>query len=117
MRAARATGSSGGRERLLAELAQRVVAALEQLARDRQPGAGAAETLRRLAVVVAVRAASPRRAERRLEQRPPQSRRPLAAQMPGRPAPIGLMHRDVQPGVADRVTRRREPARVAELGE
>ena len=48
-----------GCECLLAELAQRVVAALEQLARDRQARAVVPEPLGRLAVVVAVRAALP----------------------------------------------------------
>src|SRR3954453_9038013 len=100
MRAARANGSSRGRQRLLAELAQGVVAALEQLARDRQPGAGVTETLGGLAVVVAVRAPRARGAQRRFEQRPAQRRRPLAAEMPGRPAAIGLMDGDVQARVA-----------------
>jgi hypothetical protein len=40
-----ATSGSGGRQRLVAELAQRVVAAPEQLARDRPTGAVAAEAL------------------------------------------------------------------------
>src|SRR5512132_2602870 len=110
MRAARANGSSGGRERLLAELAQRVVAALEQLACHRQPRAGAAEALGRLAVIITVRAPGPGSAERGLEQRPPQRRRPLAAQMPGRAAPVGLVDSDVQPGIADRVARGGEAA-------
>src|SRR5215218_260094 len=117
MSAARANRSLRRRQRLLAELAQRVVAALEQLARDRQPGAGAAYALRGLAVVVAVRAPAPGRAERGLEQRPPQRRRTLAAQMPGRAAPVGLVDGDVQAGIADRVTRRGEAPRVAELGQ
>jgi hypothetical protein len=52
---ARITTLSGGRQCLLAELAQRVVAALEQLARDRQAGAVAAQALGGLPVVVAVR--------------------------------------------------------------
>src|SRR3954451_13620017 len=117
MRAARANESSGGRQRLLAELTQRVVAALEQLARHREAGGGAAGAFCGLAVVVVVTAAAPRRAQRRLEQRPPQRRRALAAEMPGRAAWVGLMHGDVQPAIADGVTRAGEPARVAELGE
>src|SRR5918997_2339098 len=117
MRAARANGSSRGRERLLAELAQRVVAALEQLACDRQTGAGAAKPLRRCPVVVVVRAGAPGRAERGLEQRPPQRRWTLTAQVPGRAAPVGLVDGDVQADIADRVARAREAARVTELGE
>jgi hypothetical protein len=46
---------SGGLQRLLAELAQRVVAALQQLARDRKARAIAAEALGGLGVVVAIR--------------------------------------------------------------
>jgi hypothetical protein len=49
--------TSRGLQRLLAEFAQRVAAALEQLARDRQARAICAQSLRRLAVVVAVGAA------------------------------------------------------------
>src|SRR4051794_30622175 len=37
--------------------------------------------------------------------------------MPGRAASVGLMHGDVQPAIADGVTRAGEAARVAELGE
>src|SRR5918999_3820413 len=57
VRAARAWPTLRGLQRLLAELAQRVVAALEQLARHRQAGADGAEPLRRLGVVVTVGAA------------------------------------------------------------
>jgi hypothetical protein len=51
------TGRLMRAERLLAELTQDVIAALEQLARDRQARAVRAEPLRGLAEVVAVRAA------------------------------------------------------------
>src|SRR6187200_2986995 len=37
--------------------------------------------------------------------------------MPGRAASVGLMYGDVEPGIADGVTRAGEAARVAELGE
>src|SRR6187551_2681889 len=111
MRAARANEASGGRQRLLAEFAQRVVAALEQLARDGQARARGAGALGRLAVVVAVRAAAPRRAQRGLEQRPAQRRWALAAQVPGRAAAVGLMHGDVQAGIADGVARAGEATR------
>jgi hypothetical protein len=56
---ARKPRGSGGLQRLVAELAQGVVAALEQLARDREAGAVAAESLGRLEVVVAIGAAVP----------------------------------------------------------
>src|SRR3954454_20972937 len=105
MRAARANESSGGRQRLLAELTQCVVAAPEQLARHREAGRGAAGAFCGLAVVVVVTAAAPRRAQRRLEQRRSQRRRALAAEMPGRAASVGLMHGAVQPGRVDGVTR------------
>jgi hypothetical protein len=49
-RGLRATGRSCGLQRLLAELAQGVVAALEQLARDRQAGAVGAESRGRVDV-------------------------------------------------------------------
>src|SRR3954452_25090023 len=112
MRAAGANESSGGRQRLLAELTQRVEAALEQLARHREAGGGAAGAFCGLAVVVVVGAAAPRRAQRRLEQRPPQRRRALAAEMSRRAASVGLVHGDVQPGIADGVTRPVEAARA-----
>ena len=54
--AARTSGGSCGLERLVAEFAQRVVAALEQLAGEREAGAVAAEPLGGLEVVGAVRA-------------------------------------------------------------
>src|SRR3954452_25292155 len=117
MRAARANRCSCGCERLLAELAQRVVAALEQLARDRETGAGAAEALRGLAVVVAVRAPVSGGAQGGLEQRPARRWRALAAEMSRRAAPVGLVDGDVQPGIADRVARGGEAPRVAELGQ
>src|SRR5437868_15445192 len=60
-RAWRAWLRSGGLQRLLAELAEGVEAALEQLARDRQAGAVAAQPLGGLFVVAAVgRSRAPR---------------------------------------------------------
>jgi hypothetical protein len=47
-----------------------------------------------------------------VEEQPRARRRALSAQMPGRAAPVGLVDGDVQPGIADGVARRREPARI-----
>src|SRR3954464_8403822 len=77
------TELSGGRDRLLAEVSERVKAALEQLAGDGQAGAIAAESLRCLEVVVVVGRGGPARALRGLEQRPAQRGWSLARQSPG----------------------------------
>src|SRR5215207_5508200 len=98
---ARTEGSFGGLERLVAEFAQRVVAALEQLACQREAGAVAPETLGGLLVVTAVGAARPPGGLGGLEQRPAQRRRSLAGEVPGGAALVGVMDGDVQPGVAD----------------
>ena len=92
-------------------------AALEQLAREGEAGAVAAETLGGLVVVGAVGAAGPARGLGGLEERPAQRRRALAREVPGGAALVGLMDGDVQPGVADGVARGGEAPRVAELGE
>src|ERR1700758_2344148 len=55
-------GRSCGSERLLPELAERVVAALEQLARDRYAGAASTDPLLGFQVVLASGLRSPRRA-------------------------------------------------------
>ena len=69
-------------------------------------------------VVVAVGAALARRATWAASiQRPAQRRRPLAGEVPGRAALIGLVDGDVHPGVADRLARGGEPGAVTELGE
>jgi hypothetical protein len=80
-----------------------VVAALEQLARDRQAGAVAAEPLGSLLVVGAVGAGRASCVLRGLEERPAQCRWPLAREVPGRAALVGLVNGDVQAGVADRL--------------
>src|SRR3954447_21438133 len=81
--AARARPFSRGLKRLVAELAQGVVAALEQLARDREAGAVAAEPLGCLEVVVAVGAAVATGGLGGLVERPAQRRRSLAGEMAG----------------------------------
>src|SRR6201989_2841523 len=89
----RAPGNSGGLKRLLAELTQRVVAALQKLARDRQARPVTTNALLGLEVVGAVRAALPTARDLRgLIQRPAQRRRPLAGDVSRRAAPIGLVH-------------------------
>jgi hypothetical protein len=74
---------SGGQQALVAEFAQRVKAALEQLAREREAGAVAAEAFGRLVVVGAVGAAGPPRGLGGLEQCPAQGRWSLAGEVPG----------------------------------
>ena len=80
-----------------------LVAALEQLAGDGQARAVAAEARGGLLVVRAVGAAgAPGGRLGGLEERPAQRRRPLAREVSGRAALVGLMHGDVEAGVADR---------------
>ena len=79
---ARTKVRSDGLERLVAEFAQRVEAALQELAGEREAGAVAAEALGGLVVVAAVGTAGAARGLGRLEQRPAQSGRPLAREMP-----------------------------------
>src|SRR3954462_14936040 len=100
---ARTRVRSDGLERLVAEFAQGVEAALEQLAREREAGAVAAEALGGLVVVAAVGAAGPAGGLGGLEERPAQRRRALAGEVSGGAALIGLVDRDVQSGVADGV--------------
>jgi hypothetical protein len=80
---------------LLAEFAQRVVAALEQLARDRQAGAVAAKPLGCFDVVVVVWRAGSAGALGGLEERPAQRRWPLAGEPAGSAAGVGLVDGDV----------------------
>src|SRR5439155_19200457 len=108
---------SGRLQGLVAEFAQRVVAALEQLASDGQAGAVAAEPRGGLLVVGVVGVARAARELRRLIERPAQRRRALARQVPGRAPLVGLVDGDVQAGVAHGVPRGGEAAGVAELGE
>src|SRR5215210_1202726 len=117
MRAARAPQRLDGRQALVAEFAQGVEAALEQLARQGEAGAVAAETLGGLVVVGPVGATGPARRLRGLEERPAQRGRALAREVPGGAALVGLVDGDVQPGVADGATRGGEAPCVAEFGE
>ena len=71
------------RERVVAEFAQRAIATLEQLARERKAGAIAAELLGGLLVVGAIRRAWMTRDLRSLVQPPAQRRRALPRQVPG----------------------------------
>src|ERR1019366_8177133 len=96
---------SCGLERLLAELTQRVVAARQEFARDRKTGAVAAESLSGLVVVAAIRTARTPCGLRGLVERPAQHRRSLAGEVAGAAALVGLVDRDVQPGVAHRLPR------------
>src|SRR4051794_14641765 len=105
MRAARTDQRSCGLQGLLAEFAQRVVAALEQFARDGQAGAVAAEPFGRLLVVVVVGGARAAGALGGLEERPAQRWRALAGEVPWGAAGVGLVDGDVQAGVADGFTR------------
>jgi hypothetical protein len=105
LRAHRPPDGSGGLQGLVAEFAQDVVAALEQFACECEAGAVAAESFGGLVVVGAVGVAGPACGLRGLIERPTQRGRPLAREVPGRAAPIGLMDGDVQSGVADGLAR------------
>src|SRR3954452_7645153 len=104
-RAGRAPKRSGGRQGLVAELAQGVETALEEIAREREAGAVAAEALGGLVVVGAVGAAGTAGGLGGFEQRPTQRRRSLAREVSGGAALVGLVDGDVQPGIADGVAR------------
>jgi len=94
-------GSGVGRERLLAEVYEDVLAALEQLACEREAGAVATDPGRQLLVVGAVRARREAGALGRLIQRPAQRRWSLAGEVPGRAVIVGLLDGDIQAGVAN----------------
>src|SRR4051812_5867856 len=88
-RTARAPETVSGRlQGLVSEFAQRVVAALEQLAGHGQARAVAAEPRGRLLVVAVVGAARASRELGGLVERPAQRGRALARQVPGRAALI-----------------------------
>ena len=108
---------SRGRERLVAEFSEGVVAAFEQFAREREACAVAAEPLGGLLVVGVVGARLSPRGLRGLIQRPAQRGRSLSGEVPGRAAFVRGMDGDVHSAVADRLARGGEPAAVAELGE
>src|SRR5919108_3205322 len=114
---ARTTGVSCGRQGVLAEVSKRVVTALEEFARERPAGPVAADPLGGSQVVVAVGAAGMSRLLRGLVQRPAQRGWPLTREPSGRAVPVGLLDRDVQARVADRVARVVEAAGVTELCE
>ena len=77
-------GGLRGRQGVLAEVAQGVVAAFEEFAREREAGSVTADPLGGLQVVLAVGAARMPRLLRGFVQRPAERGRSLAAQMPGR---------------------------------
>ncbi len=94
-----------------------MVAAFEQLARERQAGTVTAEFLGRLEVVLAVGAVREPRVLGCLVQRPAQRRRALAGEMPGRAVTVGLVDGDVHAAIANRVTAVLKAPAVAELGD
>ena len=108
---------SCGRERLVAEVFEGVVAAFEEVARDREAGAVVPESLRGLAVVGVVGGAGLTRGLGCLVERPAQDRWSLAGEVAGRAAAVGGVHGDVQAAVAHGVPGGGKPAAVAELGE
>ena len=106
-----------GVERVVAEGFEEVVAAFEQLAREREAGAVPADPRGELLVVGAVGAGREAGALRCFVERPAQRGRALAGEMPGGAVIVGLVDGDVQAGVADDVAGVLEAADVAELGE
>ncbi len=107
------TGSSlDGRERVVAEVSEGVVTALEELARDCEQRPVMPKASRGLAVVVVVRGALARRDLRGFIQRPTQARRALTGQMPGSASLVGGVHGDIQAGVAEGLPGGREPLAV-----
>src|ERR1700729_425994 len=113
----RTDAGSGRGDRFVTELSQQVIAALEDLARDRQARSIRSQPLSRLGVVLIVGAALARGAHRRFKTPPPQRGWALAAEMPRGASLVGLVHGDVQPGEPDRVARGGEPAGGAALGQ
>src|SRR6266542_5312311 len=104
-----------GGERFVAELAQDVVRAPAELARNREAGAVVIDPLGNLEVVGVVGRASAGGRQRRLEQRPAQQLRPLVREVAGRAFLVGLVDGDVETGVADGVVGACEAASIAEL--
>jgi hypothetical protein len=111
----RTRASSCGLERLVAEVPERVVAAFEESAGDRQARALVSEPGLGLEIVVVVGRADSARDHGGLVERPAQRGGTLPTEVPGRAALIGLIDGDVQAGVADGVARGGEPSAVAEL--
>src|SRR5690349_22561797 len=90
--ACRVTGSgAGGLQRLVAKIAQHVIAALQKLARDRHARAIAADPLGELVVVGTVGAAGTPGGLRGFIERPAQRGWSLARQVPGSAVLIGLV--------------------------
>jgi hypothetical protein len=85
----------GWGQSVVAELAQRVIAAFEQLARERQARAVAAQLGGGLLVVGAIGRAWPAGDLGGLVQRPAQRRRALAGEMPGSAMTVGLVDSDI----------------------
>ena len=113
----RAAQVATGSRALVAERAEEVVAAFQELARDRDARAVAADPRGELFVVGAVRAAGTTRGLRGFVERPAQRGWSLPTEMPRGAALVGFADRDVQTPVADRVAGVLKPAGVAELGE
>ena len=88
--------SGDGLERLVAEGFEEVVAAFEQLAREREARAVAADPLGELKVVGTVGAGREPRALRGFIQRPAQRGWSLTGEVPGRAVSVGLVDGDIQ---------------------
>src|SRR5215207_1646696 len=112
-----ADGSGDGLQGVVAELAQRVMRAAQQLAGDGEDGAVLAEALLELQVVGVVGRAGLAGRFGGLEGGPAQRGRSLAGEMAGAALLVSLVHGDVQAGEAHGLTRGGEAPRVAELGE
>ena len=108
---------SRGRERLVSELSERVIAPFEEFASERQARAVTAEPLSGLPVVGVVGARLAPRGLRGLVQRPAQRGRSLPGQVPGGATLVRGVDGDVHSSVTDRLAGGGEPAAVAELGQ
>ena len=93
-------GRGGRLERLVAERFEDVVVAFEQLARERDARAVAADAFGELEVVLPVGAVREAGALRGFIQRPAQRGRALAGEVAGRAVLVGLVDGDVEPALA-----------------
>ena len=108
--------SGGGREDLVAQVPQGVMAAAGELAGDRQQRQLAIQAGLDLLEVGVIGRAGASGVNGGLIQCPAQQNRALSGQMPSSATAGGRVDRDIQSGVAHRVIGAAEPARVSHLG-
>src|SRR6201989_3281031 len=110
-------GSGDGRERVVAQFFEDVVAAFEQLALEREAAAFPAEPGAQWLVIAAVGAGGESGALRRFVHRPAERWRSLAGEVSGGAVIVGLVDGEVQAAIPGDVAGVLKAADIAELGE